>query len=71
MQGAPLLEERLHHLLGDREVSRELGAAPDHIGVHPVEELETIEVIVLPVLHGVFWKHTDHLNLVIGCVHFV
>ena len=62
MQGAPLLEEGPHHLLSDGEVRRELGAAADHIGVHTVEELESVEVIVLPVLNDVFWKHTSHLN---------
>ena len=62
LQGAPLLEEGLHHLLSDWEVRRELGAALDHIGVDPVEELESVEVIIHPVLNGVFWETHELLE---------
>lgn len=50
------------HLIGDRKVSRQRCAAPDHRGVHSVQELVAEERVLLPVVLNILWTEGGTLN---------
>lgn len=55
VQSASVLQEGLHHFLADGEIWGKFRTAFDQTGIHAVQELVPIKVVVLPVVENVRW----------------